>query len=263
MSVSTRRTLTCLYVLIGLLPTAAAVRASLPKSCRINDVPRIKQLANYCGPACAAAVFRHFGHEMSQETAGRALYDPYTKSTSGSDMVLFGIENGFAAYSWRSSVRDVRTKLAAGVPVIVLQQNSTTDTSGHYRVLTGYDDDAAKFYVMDPYYDQTTELSYAACEELWRPTGYWALIYVPRNRDTFEEELGARNPVVHIDLALARLRRKQYREALDEVNKALAIEPGNGYAAAVARKIKTVVEAAGRALGSAQCITWSCANGAA
>ncbi|MGB9619535.1 MAG: C39 family peptidase [Armatimonadota bacterium] len=244
MRIISKRTAALVWVLIGLLLAAGtAAHASLPKSCKIDGVPRIKQLNNYCGPACAAAVFRHFGLEMTQETAGRALYDPYTKSTSGADMVLFGIENGFSAYSWSSNIQDVKAKLAAGVPVIVLQQNSTTDTSGHYRVLTGYDDDSARFRVMDPYYDEVTELSYAACEELWRPTGYWALIYVPREQDTFKEELGVRNPVVHIDLALARLRRKQYQEALQEAHKALTIDPVNTRAAYILREIGGAVEA--------------------
>ncbi|MCX8052320.1 MAG: C39 family peptidase [Armatimonadetes bacterium] len=230
-------------LLLGLLVASAIARAELPRSFKINGVPRIKQLTNYCGPACAAAVFEYLGREMNQETAGKIIYDPSTKATSGSEMLLFGIENGFAAYSWNSGIQDVKSKLAAGIPVIVLQQNSITDTSGHYRVLTGYDDAAGKFHVMDPYYDDITELTYQECEQLWRPTGYWSLIYVPRDRDTFKEELGTKNPVIHIDLSIAKFKRKQYEEALEEANKALALEPENHHAISILGKIKQAMGA--------------------
>ena len=244
-----KRTTTSFCLLISLFLAGAVAQAGLPKSFKIDGVPRVKQLTNYCGPAVISAVFKHFGREMSQETVGKAVYDPSSRATSGSDMLLFGLENGFAAYSWNSGIEDVKTKLAAGLPVIVLQQNSATDTSGHYRVLTGYDDASSRFYSMDPYYDEITELSYSKCEQLWRPTGHWALIYVPPARDAFKEELGARNPVVHMDLSLARLKRKEYDQALQEANKTLALEPGNSYALSIQGKIRSAIGAGVRGQG--------------
>jgi len=245
-------TSTSFCLLISLFLTGAVARAEAPKSFKIDDVPRIKQLTNYCGPAVVSAVFKHFGREISQETVGKAVYDPSSRATSGSDMLLFGQENGFAAYSWNSGIEDVKSKLAAGLPVIVLQQNSLTDTSGHYRVLTGYDDASSKFYAMDPYYDEITELSYPKCEQLWHPTGHWALIYVPPARDAFRDQLGARNPVLHMDLSLARFKRKEYDQALQEANKALALEPGNSYALSILGKIKKALGAGSQGSGAGE-----------
>ena len=242
MSIRKPRT-TSVCLLISLFLAGRIALAEAPKSYRIEGVSRVKQLKNYCGPAVIAAVLQHFGREMSQEEAGKAVYDASSRATSGADMVLFGRENGFAAYSWNSSVDDVKSKLAAGLPVIVLQQNSLIDTSGHYRVLTGYDDASSKFYVMDPYYDDITELGYSKCERLWSTTGHWALVYVPPTRDTFKEELGTRNPVVHMDLSYAMYKRKEYDEALHEANAALALEPGNSYAQSILGKIKRAMGA--------------------
>ncbi len=109
----------------------------MPKAFTIQGVQRIKQLTNYCGPATLAMVLRYYGHDVTQEDIGKVIYDHSSGATNGADMLLYSRERGFAAYSWNSSVSDVKKKLAAGFPVIVLQQNSLEDISGQYRVLIG------------------------------------------------------------------------------------------------------------------------------
>ena len=230
-------------ILLGLFLTASLAHAEAPKSLKMDGVPRVKQLKNYCGPAALSSVLRYLGRDVSQEAIGQAIYDGQSGATSGADLLLYGRENGFSAYSWNSGTADVKAKLAAGLPVIVLQQNSLTDSSGHYRVLTGYDDNASKFYVMDPYYDDITELSYSRCERLWRDTGHWALVIVPPAKDTFKKELDAHNPVVHMDLSYALYKRKKYEDALKEVRMALNLEPDNTYANSMLSKIRRAMGA--------------------
>jgi hypothetical protein len=229
---------TLLLIGLSLLAASSAAVAHIPATYRITGVERVKQLDNYCGPAALTSVLRFHGKDITQETIGKAVYDPVSSSTNGADMLFFSREEGFAAYSWNSSINDVKSKIAAGLPVLVLQQNSMTDTSGHYRVLTGYDDEAMEFYVTDPYYDAITKLSYSQCEKLWKRMGYWALLVAPTEKDTFQNELGERNCVVHLDLSFANLKHRNYDVALREAQLALALEPGNTYAVSMLKKAK-------------------------
>ncbi|NLN78669.1 MAG: hypothetical protein GX141_07105 [Armatimonadetes bacterium] len=210
---------------------------------QIEGIPRIKQLHNYCGPATMTSVMQYMGERITQQEIGKEIYDPVGGATHGAEMLLFARNKGYAAYSWNSNINDAKHKLAAGSPLLVLQQNSDKDNSGHFRVLTGYDDETSKFYVTDPYYDDITELSYSQCEKLWKPMGYWALIVVSAEKDTFSQELSDKNPVVHMDLSYALYKHGQYSEALKEIRTALSLEPSNSYARAMLNKINGAIGA--------------------
>lgn len=241
-----RRLATTALILLSLLCTGSLAPADIPSCARIKGIARVKQLRNYCGPAVLASILQFLGEKTSQEAVGKAIYDSASGATNGADMLLYARERGFAAYSWNADIDDVKDKIAQGIPVIVLQQNSFTDTSGHYRILTGYDDAARKFDVIDPYYDYITQISYADCERLWTSMGNWALLIVPAARDRFKEELGERNPVVHMDLAYANYKRREYQIALNEANLALNLEPRNSFALSMLDKIQHAIGAGAR-----------------
>jgi len=232
---------TSAFLMLSIALTGHLILAEESNVCRIDNVPRIKQLTNYCGPAALTCVLQHCGESITQQEVGKAVFDPVDNATNGADMLLYVRNRGYAAYSWNSSIEDAKRKLAAGAPMLVLQQNSTKDTSGHYRVLTGYDDAAKKFYVMDPYYDDITELSYTQCEKLWKSMGYWAMVCVPKDKDCFASELNDRNPVVHMDLSFALYKQKDYASALKEAKTALALEPGNSYTLSIMQKINRAI----------------------
>lgn len=229
---------TSLALALSLLLLSSTAPADAPPAHFIQGVERIKQMTNYCGPACLASVMGLFDKPITQETIGKQIYDAASRATNGADMLHYARENGFSAYSWNSGLQNIKDKLAAGIPVIVLQQNSMEDTSGHYRVLTGYDDARGKFSVMDPYYDNITEMTYSMCERLWKPMGFWALMVVPPSKDKFRDELDIKNPVVHMDLSYAKYKRKDYEGALREARLALKLEPENKFAISMLGKIE-------------------------
>ncbi len=235
---------TSAFLLISIALTGRLIYAQETNLRKIDGVPRIKQITNYCGPAALASVLHYCGESITQQEVGKIVYDPIDRATNGADMLLYARNKGYSAYSWNSSIIDAKQKISSGAPVLVLQQNSVKDTSGHYRVLTGYDDSLSKFYVMDPYYDDITELSYAQCEKLWKPMGYWAMLVTPKSKDCFSAELDDRNPVVHMDLSFALYKKKDYANALKEANTALALEPGNSYTISLLRKISSAMGSA-------------------
>lgn len=233
-----RRASTSVLLSLSLILLSNIAPADDPSAHKLEGFTRTKQLTNYCGPACMSSIFKHFGKQISQEAIGREVYDRSSNATNGADMLFYARQVGYSSYTWNSSLQDVKRKIAAGIPVIVLQQNTLTDTSGHYRVLTGYDDATGKFSVMDPYYDHITEMTYGYCERLWRPMGYWAMAFMPVDRDIYKVELGEKNPVLHMDLSFAYLKRKQYDEALKQAKMALELEPNNRFALSLMGKIQ-------------------------
>lgn len=233
-----RRITTSIAIALGLLLLATIAPADDPASCQLKGVERIKQITNYCGPAVLASVMRFHGKNITQEAIGKEVYDAASGATNGADMLYYARQAGFHAYTWNSNLQDAKRKLLAGIPVIALQQNSPTDVSGHYRVLTGFDDVLGQFTVMDPYYDSIKTLSYDQCERLWRTMGYWSLAVIPADKDKFAAELDEKNPVVHMDLSQALFKRKDYENATKEAKRALELEPGNQFALSMLGKIK-------------------------
>jgi hypothetical protein len=142
-------------------------------------------------------------------------------------MIIYARDKGFSAYSWNSSMNDLKSKLSQGLPAIVLQDYKLSDRSGHFRVVTGYDDDARVMHVNDPYEPQTKTIPYDKFETLWASRGYWALLVCPADRDAFKKELDEKNAVVHIDLAYVYYKRGNLEAAQKESRLALAVEPQN------------------------------------
>jgi hypothetical protein len=241
------RNLATTAILLLSISFATPLPAEVPTSYRIDGVPRIKQLTNYCGPAVIASVMQFYGAKTKQEDVGKCIYDPSQGATTGGDMLYYcRQQDGYAAYSWDSSLDDVKKKISAGFPVIVLTQNSSTDTSGHYRVLVGYSDLSQQFFVVDPYYDKTA-ISYKEVERWWRTMGYWALVVVPKDKDQLKQEMEASNPVLHMDMSFAHLKRGNYDEAMAEANAALNLQPRNPYAQSLVRQIRAAMGAGKRA----------------
>ena len=75
--------------MLGLLLLATIATADDPVSCQLGGVERIKQITNYCGPACLASVMRFYGKSITQETIGREVYDAASGATNGADMLYY------------------------------------------------------------------------------------------------------------------------------------------------------------------------------
>ncbi|HOK54749.1 MAG TPA: C39 family peptidase [Armatimonadota bacterium] len=214
-------------LLVSVIPSSGE---KLPKRCTIQGIPYVEQMKNYCGPAALAMVLNYWGVKTDQEAIGKKVYDQSLRATNGADMIIFARDKGCSAYSWNSSLDDLKEKLTDGVPVIVLQDSSVTDRSGHYRVVTGYDDNAKVFFIHDPYEPQTKEMPYDLFQSLWQRHGNWSLLVCSNERDIYKRQLNDLNPVVHIDLAYVYYMRGNHEAAERECSMALEIEPSNFYA---------------------------------
>jgi hypothetical protein len=224
----TRRALLALAVfsLIG-AGKAAPARSPAPASVALKGVPYVAQLPNYCGPAALSGLFSFWGKSISQSAIGQEVYDRRLSATNGADLLLFAREEGFAAYSYLTSLQGLKSQLRAGFPVIVLQQMSAKDTRGHFRVVTGYNDLSRRFLVRDSNYEEVRSMPYDEFDLNWSPFGRWALIVCPKERERGLAAAIRENPVLHLDLGQAYLRRRNDQLARLHFQETLRLEPRN------------------------------------
>ncbi len=203
---------------------------ALPAASSIKGVPFIQQMTNYCGPASLASIFAYWKVKVSQKEIGACTYDPKTKGTNAGDLLMFCRDRGLSAYSLNGTLFDLKWFISEGYPVLVLQNVSRTDITGHFRVAMGYDDKAGVIILRDSMDSNLVRMKYGDFQYLWEKRGYWAMLVMPHEKDIFQQILGEWNPVVHMDLAQAYLHKGSYDEAEVEAQKALNVEPDNPYA---------------------------------
>ena len=87
----------------------------------------------------------------------------------------------------------LRRLIASGFPVVVETWfiPEPGDQMGHYRVLTGYDDEAGQFTAQDSYNGPNITLDYDAFDELWRVFNrVYVVIFQPNQADQMTALLG-------------------------------------------------------------------------
>jgi len=162
-------------------PRAAPARAV------IEDMKHVWQSLNNCGPASVVMTLSTFGIDVSQETARLPLRGTNILSGMGPQKVDGWVNESFGLRSiWRNNgTNDLLRRLVAnGFSPMVTQwmQDPLVSRIAHWRVVRGYDDGAATFYVNDPMLGQMVPLSYQWFQNNWQPFSYrYMVIYDPKD----------------------------------------------------------------------------------
>jgi tetratricopeptide (TPR) repeat protein len=171
-------------------PTQAVpVRASLP------PITHTHQTWNNCGPATVSMALQFFGQNHSQAEAAKFLKpDPEDKNVSPHELAAYAQSLGLGAtVRVGGDLERLKRLVASGFPVIVETWfiPEPGDQMGHYRVLTGYDDEVRQFTAQDSYNGPNVKLDYDAFDELWRAFNrVYVLIYQPGQADQMAALLG-------------------------------------------------------------------------
>ena len=162
-------------------PRAAPARAV------IEDMKHVWQSLNNCGPASVVMALSTFGVDVSQETARLPLRGTNILSGMGPQKVDGWVNENFGLRSvWRNNgTNDLLRRLVAnGFSPMVTQwmQDPFISRIAHWRVVRGYDDGAATFYVNDPMLGHMVPLSYQWFQSNWQPFSYrYMVIYDPKD----------------------------------------------------------------------------------
>lgn len=153
--------------------------AGVPAKAMIDDVPFFQQQTYYCGPAALAMAMSFHGFAVSQETLARAVYVPDLQGSLQTEMLAATRQRGLLAYVLTPDLQSLLEEIAAGHPVVVLQNLGVSwYPVWHYAVAIGYDFEAREIILHSgdrPGY----RVDLSTFERAWARADYWALAPLP------------------------------------------------------------------------------------
>jgi hypothetical protein len=204
----------------------------LPAAYNIPGVPYHYQITSwYCGPTSLQMLMNYWGEEIPQVPISDVANDVdnwgvYSSdlrrsahfsgmSTSIQDPLLVGYPERLLGYAsidgWVGLPGYLRRPICQNHPVLILTWYDASHTSGHFRIVKGYDDNLSVFILHDPWYgspfygpdllmDQTFLM-----DDLLPYSGSWGMVAYPwvlvadapgsvAEGDTFSVDLKVRYP---------------------------------------------------------------------
>ena len=168
-----------------LVPQTMTLRSDwpqgVPRKVDIASVPFFPQLENQCGPAAMATVLSHTGVAVTPEPLEKQIYLPARQGSLQVEMLAAPRRWGRVGYLLAPTYADVLREVAAGNPVVVLQDVGEFFTQWHYAVLTGFDYARGDLYLRSGT-DERLVMPFTAFERSWIKSGYWAMVVTAPDR---------------------------------------------------------------------------------
>ena len=168
----------------SLFPQTAQLRNGLPDSLppkvELKEVPFFAQTEYQCGPAALATVLAASGERVTPEELVPQVYIPERKGSLQVEMLAAARRHGRVSYQLAPRFDDLLRELAAGNPVVVLQNLGIRD-GWHYAVAVGYDYDDAELILRSGDKQRET-MRFWTHEFVWMRSGYWAMVAMPPDR---------------------------------------------------------------------------------
>lgn len=177
---------------------------AFPQQVELTAVPFFAQDAYQCGPAALATVLGDSGLIVTPEELGPQVYLPGRQGSLQFELLAAARRHGRVPYVLRPQLEALAAEVAAGHPVLVLQNlGFAVIPFWHYAVVVGYDLARADI-VLRSGRERRHVTSLRTFELTWRRGDYWAIVVLPP--DTLPqtaEEL----PYLQAVLALENLKR--------------------------------------------------------
>lgn len=168
----------------SLIPQTAELRErvpeGLPNMAEVKGVPFFPQTEYQCGPAALATALDAFGAKVTPEELVSQVYLPERKGSLQVEMLAAARRHGMVAYQLAPRFEDLLREIAAGNPVIVLQNLGLKD-GWHYAVAVGYDYHNAELFLRSGETEREV-MRFWTHEFVWMRSGYWAMVAMPPDR---------------------------------------------------------------------------------
>ncbi len=215
----------------ALLQSPAA--ASLPRRVELTATPFFPQERYQCGPAALAMSLNAAGISVTPDALVSQVYVPQREGSLQPEMLAAARRHGAVSTTIPPRLESLLTELAAGNPVIVLQNLSLPlFPLWHYAVAIGYDLDRGDIIL----HSGTTSrevMPLSTFEHTWARGNYWGEValqpgHLPATADepTATEALVAFEKINNPALA-----RKAYAAALQRWPHSLTLQMGYGNSA--------------------------------
>lgn len=203
-----------------LVPQTVALRtgwpAGVPRAAELRDVPFFPDSEYFCGPAALATVLAASGAPVQKATLVDQVWLPSRRGSLQLEMLAAPRRHARVSYRLAPDYGDLLREVAAGTPVVVLQDVGLLGTQWHYAVVNGYDYETGSIFLRSGT-EARLELPFTAFERSWMKGQYWAMVVLPPDRiaatareDRWLETLAAFARSAAPDVAA-----RAYRTALD------------------------------------------------
>lgn len=153
--------------------------SQLQQRAELVDVPFFPQEDYQCGPAALAMVLKTSGIHTSPEALKSEVYLPGRHGSLQAEMLATPRRYGIVAYQLDPKLNELLAEVAAGTPVVVLQ-NLGLDSFPvwHYSVVIGYDLKHSEI-ILRSGRESRQVLPISTFERTWARAGFWAMVALP------------------------------------------------------------------------------------
>lgn len=154
----------------------------LPPRIELTEVPFFPQQDYQCGPAALATMLAQRNIAVTPDDLVGQVYLPSRKGSLQVELVAASRAAGLLVYPLQPRLETVLTEVAAGNPVLVLQ-NLAFDRwpQWHFAVVVGYDL-AQQQIILRSGTTRRWVGSFAQFERSWAKGGRWAILTLPPSR---------------------------------------------------------------------------------
>lgn len=160
-------------------PDTGASRHALPEQIVLEDVPFFPQERYQCGPASLAMMLNSQGLKTNPEILKELVYIPGREGSLQIEMIAGARSHGMLVYPLNGKLESMLTELAAGNPVLVMQNlRFGWWPQWHFAVVIGYDATQKDLIL----HTDTRERQRVALEvftNTWGRTGNWSVVILP------------------------------------------------------------------------------------
>ena len=172
----------CALVIPQTMELHDAWPAGLPGHAELTDVAFLPQDEYQCGPSALATTLNYAGVKITPDDLVPQVYLPARHGSLQVEMLAAPRKHGIVSYKLAGRFEDVLREVAAGNPVIVLQDFGIWPVSiWHYSVVAGYDQSSGKVIVRSGT-DPRPPMPFAVLEYIWKESDYWAMVTPPPGR---------------------------------------------------------------------------------
>lgn len=168
-----------------LVPQTIGLRTAwpegVPQTVELAAVPFFPQEDYQCGPAALATVLSHSGAPVTPEPLVSQVFLPARQGSLQIEMLAAPRHYGRVSYQLAPRYADLLREVAAGNPVVVLQDVGLMFTQWHYAVVNGFDYPSGTLYLRSGT-KAREESPFTAFERTWMKGGYWAMVVTPPDR---------------------------------------------------------------------------------
>jgi hypothetical protein len=168
-----------------LVPQTMALRTGWPEGVPLTaewtDVPFFPDEDYQCGPATLATVLNYSGAKVDVKPLISQVFLPSRQGSLQVEMLAAPRRYGRISYQLQPRYQDLLREVAAGNPVIVLQDVGPMFTQWHYAVVNGFDYPSGTLYMRSGTRPRE-KIPFTYFERTWIKGGYWAMVVAPPDR---------------------------------------------------------------------------------